>query len=70
MAPAGTPRTIVDRLNNEITRIVNAPEMKATWAKQGAVSMSMTSDEFGRFMREDIDKWARVVKVSGAKPDQ
>jgi tripartite-type tricarboxylate transporter receptor subunit TctC len=70
MAPAGTPRTVVDRLNNEITRIVNAPEMKAAWAKQGAVSMSMTSDEFGRFMREDIDKWARVVKVSGAKPDQ
>ncbi len=70
MAPAGTPRAIVERLNNEITRAANSPEMKETWAKQGAVAMSMTPEEFGRYMREDIDKWARVVKISGAKPDQ
>jgi tripartite-type tricarboxylate transporter receptor subunit TctC len=70
MAPAGTPRAIVERLNAEITRAVNAPETRDTWAKQGAVAMSMSSDEFGRFMREDIEKWARVVKISGAKPDQ
>ena len=70
MAPAGTPRAIVDRLNREITRIANAPEMRAEWAKQGAVPMSMGVDEFGRFLREDIDKWAHVVKVSGARPDQ
>jgi tripartite-type tricarboxylate transporter receptor subunit TctC len=70
MAPAATPRAIVDRLNAEITKITNAPEMKAAWAKQGAVAMSMSPDEFTRFMREDIDKWARIVKISGAKPDQ
>jgi tripartite-type tricarboxylate transporter receptor subunit TctC len=70
MAPAGTPRAIVDRLNTEITRAANAPEMKEEWAKQGAVSMSMSPEEFGRYMREDIDKWARVVKISGAKPDR
>ncbi len=70
MAPAGTPRAIVERLNNEITRAANAPEMKEAWAKQGAVAMSMTPEEFGRYMREDIEKWARVVKISGAKPDQ
>jgi tripartite-type tricarboxylate transporter receptor subunit TctC len=70
MAPAGTPRAIVDRLNAEITRAANAPEMKDAWAKQGAISMSMTSDEFARFMREDIEKWSRIVKLSGAKPDQ
>jgi tripartite-type tricarboxylate transporter receptor subunit TctC len=70
MAPAGTPRAIVERLNNEITRAANAPEMKEAWAKQGAVAMSMSSDEFGRYMREDIEKWARIVKISGAKPDQ
>ena len=44
--------------------------MKDAWGKQGAISMSMSPDEFGRFMREDIEKWARVVKISGAKPDQ
>ena len=36
----------------------------------GAVAMSMSPDEFGRFMREDIEKWARVVKISGAKADR
>jgi tripartite-type tricarboxylate transporter receptor subunit TctC len=70
MAPAGTPKAIVDRLNAEITKAANAPEMKKAWADQGAVSMSMTPDEFGHFMREDIEKWARVVKISGAKSDQ
>ncbi len=70
MAPTGTPKAIVEKLNVEITRIANAPEMKAAWAKQGAVAMSMTPEEFGRFMREDIEKWARIVKISGARPDQ
>jgi tripartite-type tricarboxylate transporter receptor subunit TctC len=70
MAPAATPRAVVERLNAEITRITNAPEMKAAWGKQGAVAMSMTPDEFARFMREDIEKWTRIVKISGAKPDQ
>ena len=70
MAPAGTPRPIVDRLNAEITRATGAGEMKDAWAKQGAVAMSMTPDEFAQFMREDIEKWARIVRISGAKPDQ
>ena len=70
MAPVGTPRTIVEKLNTEIQRIVNAPETKAAWEKQGAAAMSMTPEEFGRFIREDIEKWARIVKISGAKPDQ
>jgi tripartite-type tricarboxylate transporter receptor subunit TctC len=70
MAPAGTPRAVVERLNAEITKAANTPEMKEAWAKQGAAAMSMTPDEFGRYMREDIDKWARIVKISGAKPDQ
>jgi tripartite-type tricarboxylate transporter receptor subunit TctC len=70
MAPAGTPKAIVDRLNAEITKAANSPEMKKAWAEQGAVSMSMSPDEFGRFIREDIEKWARIVKISGAKSDQ
>ena len=70
MAPANTPKAIVERLNNEITRAVNAPETKQSWQAQGAVPMSMSPEEFGRFLRDDIEKWARVVKVSGAKPDR
>ena len=70
MAPAGTPRIIVDRLNLAITHAANAPEMRQAWLKQGAVAMSMSPDEFARFMRDDIEKWARIVKISGARPDQ
>lgn len=70
MAPAATPKPVVEKLNAEITRIANAPEMKEAWAKQGAVAMSMSTDEFAKYMREDIEKWARIVKLSGAKPDQ
>jgi len=70
MAPAGTPKAIVDKLNAEIRRIVATAEIKAAWDKQGAVAMSMTPEEFGHFMREDIAKWARIVKISGAKPDR
>jgi tripartite-type tricarboxylate transporter receptor subunit TctC len=70
MAPAGTPKPIVDRLNAEIRKIVASPEMQAAWTKQGAVAMSMTPEEFGHFLRDDIDKWARIVKISGAKPDR
>ena len=70
MAPAGTPKPIVDKLNAEIRRIVATAEVKAAWDKQGAVAMSMTPEEFGRFMREDIEKWSRIVKISGAKPDR
>ena len=70
LAPAGTPRPIVEKLNGEITKIVLAPEMKEAWARQGAVPMTMTTEEFGRYLRDDIEKWARIVKISGAKADQ
>jgi tripartite-type tricarboxylate transporter receptor subunit TctC len=69
MAPAGTPKPIVDRLNAAIASIVSSPEVKADWAKQGAVPMTMTPDQFAQYMRDDIEKWAKVVKVSGAKVD-
>ncbi len=70
VAPKGTPPAIVDRLNAEITKIVTRPEVKREWAVQGAVAMTMTPDEFGKYIRDDIVKWERVVKISGAKPDQ
>ena len=70
MAPKGTPRPIVDRLNAEIRRAVDSPDIKAAWAKQGAVGMSMSPEEFDHFLRGDIEKWARVVKISGARQDR
>ena len=66
MAPAGTPKPIVDKLNAEIQKVLKRDDVKEAWAKQGAVSMLMTPDEFDKYLRADIDKWAHVVKVSGA----
>ncbi len=69
MAPAGTPDAIVQRLNTEINKIVNAPDVKATWSKQGAVAMSMTAPAFAKYVADDVAKWATIVKASGAKAD-
>ena len=70
MAPKGTPREIVARLNTEINRIVAKPEVRDEWAKQGAAAMAMTPDDFARYLADDIAKWERIVKISGAKADQ
>jgi tripartite-type tricarboxylate transporter receptor subunit TctC len=67
MAPAATPRPIVEKLNGEIAKVLKRPEVQQAWAKQGAVPMIMTPAEFDRYLRDDIEKWARVVKLSGAK---
>jgi tripartite-type tricarboxylate transporter receptor subunit TctC len=69
MTPAATPKPIIEKLNAEIQRITNLPDVKEIWAKQGAVPMHMTPAEFGKFMEQDIQKWAKVVKFSGAKVD-
>jgi tripartite-type tricarboxylate transporter receptor subunit TctC len=67
MAPKGTPKEIVDRLNAEIGKIIAKPAIQEAWAKQGAVPMTMTPAEFDAFLRRDIEKWAKVVEKSGAK---
>jgi tripartite-type tricarboxylate transporter receptor subunit TctC len=67
MAPAKTPKPVIDKLNAEIAKVMNRPDVKESWAKQGAVPMIMTPAEFDKYLRADIDKWAQVVKVSGAK---
>src|SRR5476649_349159 len=65
MAPKGTPPEIVDRLNAEIGKIIAKSEIRDAWAKQGAVPMTMTPDQFGAFLKQDIDKWAKVIKTAG-----
>ncbi|MEP6942020.1 MAG: tripartite tricarboxylate transporter substrate binding protein [Betaproteobacteria bacterium] len=70
MAPKGTPPDIVRRLNAEVVKIVARADVREEWAKQGAVAMSMSPEEFARYMSDDIVKWERIVKISGAKPDQ
>ena len=65
MAPKGTPKEIVDKLNAEIGKIIAKPEIRDAWAKQGAVPMTMTPEQFGAFLKQDIDKWAKVIKAAG-----
>jgi tripartite-type tricarboxylate transporter receptor subunit TctC len=69
MAPKGTPSDIVDKLNAAVATVMNRPDVKENWAKQGAVPMPMSPVEFDRYLRADIEKWAQVVKVSGAKAE-
>ena len=68
MAPKGTPKEIIDRLNAEITKIINKPAIREAWAKQGAVPMTMSPEEFDAFLRRDIEKWAKVTQQAGIKP--
>ncbi|WP_085936900.1 tripartite tricarboxylate transporter substrate binding protein [Enhydrobacter aerosaccus] len=67
MAPIGTPKDIVERLNAEIGKIVANPQTRKAWAEQGAVPMIMTPAAFDAFLRRDIEKWAKVVELSGAR---
>ncbi len=69
MAPKGTPKAVVDKLNEAVTRIASQAEVKSAWAKQGAVPLLMSPDAFEKYARDDIDKWAKVIKSAGIKAD-
>src|SRR5487761_35464 len=67
MAPKGTPKEVVTFLNTAINKVIQLPDVKAAWLKQGAIPMVKTPAEFETFLHQDIEKWAHVVKVSGAQ---
>ena len=67
MAPAATPKPILERLSGEVRKVIDAPDVKENWAKQGASPMAMTPEEFGKFLRADIAKWGKLVKDTGMK---
>ena len=67
MAPKGTPAEVVTLLNTAINKVIQLPDVKDAWLKQGAIPMVKTPAEFDAFLRQDIEKWAHVVKVSGAQ---
>ncbi|MBI4290891.1 MAG: tripartite tricarboxylate transporter substrate binding protein [Betaproteobacteria bacterium] len=64
---AGTPPEVVERLNLEFTRAVTAPDVKQRMASLGYESSPMSSREFGRFIRREIDNWGRIIKATGIK---
>lgn len=67
LAPAGTPRPIIDRLNREIVRVVRTPEFAARLTTEGAVAVGNTPEQFDAVIRADIAKWAKVVKDAGIR---
>jgi tripartite-type tricarboxylate transporter receptor subunit TctC len=68
MAPAGTPQPIVDKLNQEITRIASRPDIKEAWEKTGATPITMTQTDFKVFMDGQVAKWANVIKANHIPP--
>jgi tripartite-type tricarboxylate transporter receptor subunit TctC len=64
MAPAGTPKDIVEKLNTEINRILARPELQESWRRQGANTMKMTPDEFGAYIESEIARWAKLIKAN------
>jgi tripartite-type tricarboxylate transporter receptor subunit TctC len=70
MAPTGTPKPVVDKLNAEVNKMLARSDTKEAWAKQGAVPMVMSPAEFDTYLRADIDKWADVIQKAGIKPVQ
>ena len=69
MAPKGTPAAVVAKLNAEVAKITANLEVRRNWAAQGTAAMTMGVDEFTRYINDDIAKWARIVKFSGAKAE-
>jgi tripartite-type tricarboxylate transporter receptor subunit TctC len=68
MAPAGTPKPIIDKLNAAVNAVVKRPDVVKLWAEQGALPMSMTPEQFDKYLRGDIVKWGNVVKQFADKP--
>jgi tripartite-type tricarboxylate transporter receptor subunit TctC len=69
MAPAGTPRAIVDRLNAELAKVLALPDIRERFAAQGAAATPTTPEQFAQFMRREIARWEPVVKRAGVKAE-
>ena len=69
LAPAGTPGPVVDRLNAELVRSVQTPEVRENLLRQGTEIVASSPARFAQVIREDIVKWTKVVKAAAVKPD-
>jgi tripartite-type tricarboxylate transporter receptor subunit TctC len=67
VAPAGTPAAIVARLNREVTVVLNDPEVRVAFAKQGVEPEGGTPEALGERMRDDVKKWREVITSAGIK---
>jgi tripartite-type tricarboxylate transporter receptor subunit TctC len=69
LAPAGTPRAIVDKINADVAEVLRNPETQAMLKDQGSEADISTPDAFMKTLQEDVVKWGKVVKSSGARVD-
>ena len=69
MAPKGTPKEVIDRINSIVNQAMRQAELRQQWAKQGAVPMHMSAAEFDKFLTDDIQKWGAVIKSANIKVD-
>ncbi len=69
LAPAGTPKDVVNKLNSEIVKILQMPEVKERLNSQGFEIRTSTPEQFAAYIKSEIVKWAKIVKDSGAKVD-
>jgi tripartite-type tricarboxylate transporter receptor subunit TctC len=69
LAPAGTPREIVQALAAAVARATKEPELRRRMLEQGAEPIGSTPEEFAKLLKDEVAKWAEVVKVSGARAD-
>ncbi len=67
LLPAKTPRDIVSKLHDVVVKTINTPDVREKLISNGSDPLTMTPDEFGRFLRADIEMWGRVVKAAGVK---
>ncbi|HEX5845721.1 MAG TPA: tripartite tricarboxylate transporter substrate-binding protein, partial [Rhodoplanes sp.] len=65
----GTPKEIIDLVNKEVNAGLNDPKIKARLVELGGIPLVVTPEEFGKIIAEETEKWARVVKYSGASVD-
>jgi tripartite-type tricarboxylate transporter receptor subunit TctC len=64
MAPAGTPKDIVELLNREINKILQRPDIAESWRRQGANTMAMSPQEFGTYIEAEIERWGKLIKAN------
>jgi tripartite-type tricarboxylate transporter receptor subunit TctC len=67
MVPTGTPKPIIDKVNAAMRELVTRKDVLDFWAKQATAPMSMTPEETAAYLREEIKKWAKVVKDANIK---
>ena len=68
-APAGTPQAIIGKLHAEVVKALQHPDMKAYMEREGAEAVGSTPAEFAAHIQREIDKYAKIIRLSGARPD-